>query len=208
MPLPLPKAAIDLVDGRSDSESFGSGIKSHEIQSKVSPAFASLIPEGQILHAYRPFLNKYDKGGFVRIDTEGRIEKLFGNPPVFEDYDLESLWYKDGVICGLMKLSLFGIADYQYVEIDPLTGDLLYNNEVPLVNEVTGMANYLPFYVAAAYNPDDDRVYAFGSNERGNGYAFVSAPSDAPEASEAIIDDLPWENMCASVCWNDVDKSL
>lgn len=166
------------------------------------------IPEGKTLQGYIYWDDEDMPEGVMRMNLEGRMEHLFSNKYMGnKGYECSIGWVRGDRLCSMAVHQSLTVDDYQYVESDLYTGEILAQHEVPLVDPETMFPNYLPMFIVAAYNPDDDRIYAFSSNSGGNGYSYVSAPATEPEKSE-LIAEMEWPQVCATLCYCEKDKKL
>lgn len=85
-------------------------------------------------------------------------------------------WLRDGKLCGVMSYYPPSDMLYRYVERDLATGTVTAETDLDIS---TGSdRNLTTFITSAAYNPIDGMLYAFGLNEKQNGYAYKVAPAN------------------------------
>lgn len=139
-----------------------------------------------------------DKGAttFQWIDELGEVNT---SPMIFG-------WLRNGRICGISSRSENGVIyNYDYIELDPKTGESYKIESVPMHNE-DDSPNYLANYKTAVYDSKADRVYGYGYNEDGTAFVFKSSTPDFKETK--IIRTIPDDEYCYTLAYNDVDGRI
>lgn len=144
-----------------------------------------------------------------RLNLNCSIEPMWTNDLINGDYTTLGGWMREGRLCILSETRAYGqVLDYRYLEFDPYSGQLLENRKIELRDPQTQFANYLPYYISACYNPDDDCLYGFTTGEGGNDICFFKAPEGKPENTEVILNRLAFSRACAAICYNPSDKKV
>lgn len=159
-----------------------------------------------VLQGYQNY-NTAEVIGWYRMDATGAATHVWTDqlaqtnaaPMVFG-------WMRDGRICGVSSLRYGGaIVSYDYVEIDPETGQYELSKGINLINP-DGSANYLNYYRSAAYDPSTDRIYGYGHNAEGTAFVFKSS---APDFSDTrIIREISDSELCSSLTYNETENRL
>lgn len=146
-------------------------------------------------------LNDANRGWF-EIPVSMPPVHLWIDTPSMNYFNMKAGWLNAGKLCGISSYEVFGIViAYNYVELDPLTGELLLQREIDIQS-----SNLSSYFTAATYCPEDNRVYGFGLNTDGRAHVFKSANADLTEFSIIkIIDD---NQQCASITWNAAEGKL
>lgn len=150
--------------------------------------------------------NTNNRMGWYRMADNGETTFAWQDQLTKNSSPLLFGWMRNDRVCGISSLLEGGIMyTYQYVEINPETGEYLESKTVNLKNE-DGSTNYLNYYRLAAYDPVTDRVYGYGYNETGKAFVFKSS---APDFSETrIIREIPDEEYCSSLTFNEAENRL
>lgn len=167
----------------------------------------AVAPEGKILQGHQNTSSYGVPRGVYRMNTDAELEKLFTNDYIDRGYSMTAGWMREGRLCMVADLSIFDIVDLRYLEVDPFTGEILTDNQIPLRDPVTEFVNYLPAYWSAAYDESKDRVYGYTSSENGQGYAFFSAPGNDPSKS-VCVRTPDYKEICISLAFNPEDGML
>ncbi|MDE5929061.1 MAG: fibronectin type III domain-containing protein, partial [Muribaculaceae bacterium] len=115
-------------------------------------------------------------------------------------------WMREGRICGVSSVSVSGsIRSYEYVEIDPATGEYELSKPISLRGE-NNQANYLNYYRVATYDPTTDRVYGYGHNADGTAFVFKSSAPDFTDTR--VIREISDAEYCSSITYNASENRL
>lgn len=170
----------------------------------ISGATRAGAPDGAILQGYEGY-NTDEKLGWYYVDGEGATTYAWtdvygqnGSPLVFG-------WMKDGNICGVSSLIQGGMMHYyQYLEIDPATGEYVESFAVPL--KQNGVMDYSPYYTIAAYVPSEGRIYGYGYNASSDAFVFKSSSTDFKDTR--IIREVEDSEICSSLTFNETEGKL
>ncbi len=151
--------------------------------------------------------NTAEKLGWYDMDSKGELTfRWVDELASARSYPMVFGWERDGLVCGVSSLLADRILyNYDYVEIDPATGEYLAKNPVSVRND-DGTANYLNYYHTAAYDPVSDRVYGYGYNAAGDAFVFKSSAYDMTDTK--IIRVVADSEYCASLTWNQDEQRL
>lgn len=115
-------------------------------------------------------------------------------------------WMREGRICGVSSVSVSGsIRSYEYVEIDPATGEYEVSKPISLRGE-NNQANYLNYYRTAAYDPTTDRIYGYGHNAAGTAFVFKTSAPDFTDTR--VIREISDAEYCSSLTYNESENRL
>lgn len=162
-----------------------------------------------ILLAYYDGLTNPDfEPGVFRLNLSGDANFMYADKYTQSNYRLSSGWIRNGKLCAMHLCQTIDTNYYRYVEMDRYTGEISEDKEILLTDPVTGFQNYLPLFISAAYDPDDDMLYGYTSNEGGSGYSFFKAPASDVQHPEAVVEAESWSRVCASICYCEKDKAI
>lgn len=190
---------------RKVAHSHGSRQEGHDMSKAAQKASA---PGGTFYYGYLGDSDCYEPYGIYRMGLDGEKTLMWSDYYLDSKYTLSNAWMKDGRLCALVQYYLFSVIDYRYQEYDPFTGERLDDRVISLQDPVTEFMDYLPYYISAAYDPYDDMLYGYTCNPAGTGYAFFKAPGADPDATVAVKEDIPYSQVCASICYSPVDECL
>lgn len=166
------------------------------------------VPEGNFYFGYLGDCDYYEPYGIYRVSLEGEKEMMWTSHYLDSNYMLTNAWLRNGRLCALSHYYTFSVVDYRYEEYDPYTGEWLDDRQISLQDPVTQFTDYLPYYISTAYDSDTDTLYGYTCNSGGTGYAFFMAPEADPDETVAVLDKIPYSEVCASICYNPSDKCL
>ncbi len=167
----------------------------------------AVAPEGKILQGYQGTQVYGVPSGIYRLNTDAEEELLFVDDYTAQGYTLNIGWMREGKLWVTAELSIFDIADYRLLELDPYTGEICSDQEILLADPVTTFNNYLPVIWSSAYDEASDRIYGYGSSENGRGYAFSSAPGNDLNRTECVR-EVNYREVCVSLAFNPEDGLL
>lgn len=193
--VPLPEKAV----ASTVAERKAAPADKRQLPAKYAPA------SGYTLYGHNATFEYGNIAGNYRLDYDLNQEHLFTDQYVGQYYTFPQGWIRNGNLCGVFDKSLFSIIDYRYVEMDPYTGVILKDEQINIQDPVTTFYNYLPVYITAAYDPDEDKLYGYTCSESGNGYAFFTAPGNNPAKTVAVIPDVAYKQVCTSLAYNSKD---
>lgn len=154
--------------------------------------------------------------GLYKVPLSGNPEMVWADGLTYPDgvdngstsVSVLSAWQRNGHLCGIASYYPSFSGDYyKYIERDLHTGAVTAVSDIAISTlEPVDMTN---FFLSAAYNPFDDRVYGFGLNAARNGYAFKSAPAGDLNDT-AIIAELGTDRskMCAAIAVDALNGNL
>lgn len=147
-----------------------------------------------------------DVAGWYSFDTDGSYRLEWSNEIYASmGINITNGWMRDNRLCGLGVMNMGGmIFYYNYVEFDPVTGQMLKEEGLAPNNQID-MGTY---YISCAYVPEEDRIYGYTSTTEENGYNFCSSPA-GNIADITVIKHLEdYSTRTNSLCYNAEEGAL
>lgn len=146
--------------------------------------------------------NTEEKLGWYSLDANGNTDFQWTDATGATGIPMSAGWRRNDKLCGISSLLVENkLYALDYVELDEKTGEILLSRPIEV-----GPGQYLNYYMTAAYNPSDDRVYGYGWSADGNQFVFKS--SDAEIKDTQVIRVVGSDEICASLCFNEETGQL
>ena len=140
--------------------------------------------------------NTEERLGWYSLEEDGYTEWMWTDPNGHKGIPMVAGWMRDGRLCGISSVISEGrLIAYDYVELVPETGEVVNTKKLPV-----GNGQFLDYYVIAAYNPVDGRVYGYGNTADGTAIAFKSSAADMTDTR--IIKIVEGSDVCSSLTFN------
>lgn len=180
------------------------GIKSHKFIPKPQLVGAPLQAAAKAsssdanIYGFLYYFQGNDlKQGLYRINSTSKATYLWTDEYTESTMVMNAGWLRDGKLCGLNTMKWMGsLFAYGQIELNFATGELLDFHQLRYDGE-----NLYNQYLTIAYRDFDGRVYGYGYDADGKGYAFNSAEADDIDTSEMLI-DVTYDEVCTSLCYN------
>lgn len=146
--------------------------------------------------------NTDEQLGWYSLDANGNTEFQWTDAKGATGIPMSAGWRRNDKLCGISSLLVDNkLYALDYVELDEKTGEILLSRPIE-----AGPGQFQNYFMTAAYNPNDDRVYGYGWSADGNQFVFKSADAEINDVQ--VIRVISSDEICASLCFNEETGQL
>lgn len=143
--------------------------------------------------------------GWYSFDTDGTYQLQWTN--IFSEIgiNLTNGWMRNGRLCGLGVYNMSAMVYYyNYVEFDPLTGQMLKEESITPDNTI----DMTTYYESCVYVPSLDKVFGYIRSEDFQIYNFCSSPA-GNIGDITVLKTLEYSgDRCNALCYNPEDNTI
>lgn len=151
------------------------------------------------LYGYVIYSSQRDNGMYA-MTPGGEFGLLWTESYESETMHAQNGWLADGKLNMLAYQFNWGTLEaYAHVTADFETGEIL--TYTPLPAEMKSS-----YFTACAYNPNDGRIYGYGSDDYG--YSSFNSASAGDITDAVAIKSTYWNEGCNAICYNSYDENL